>query len=135
MNRTKINRLLLVTRWGWPFGGGEAFMKDSMKWCESNYTEVLWLAFMNASTQQKYTEYQVNRLSETTAIIEIPNAIIVETGCINANVLIDWMKLLDPDIVHHQGAESRYCVESLSRIKSTNGFRISFLEWSTSLVS
>ena len=100
----RICRLLLVTRWGWPFGGGEAFMKDSMKWCESSYTEVLWLTFMDASTRQKYTVYRVDRVSETTAIVHIPNGITAE-GCIDSNVLVDWIKLLDPDVVHHQGAD------------------------------
>jgi glycosyltransferase involved in cell wall biosynthesis len=112
----RTSRLLLVTRWGWPFGGGEAFMKDSMKWCESSFTEVLWISFMDATSQQKYRTYQVTQLSETTATLQIPDGM-TEGGLIDATVLVDWIKLLDPDVVHHQGADRGVVLKVCQELK------------------
>lgn len=118
-----FRRLLLVTKWGWPFGGGEAFMKDSMRWCESSYTEVLWLTFMDATSRQKYGSYHVEKISDTMAIIKIPNAI-TDEGTIDASVLIDWIKLLDPDVIHHQGADRGLVLQvcQLLKVPMLSGF-------------
>ncbi len=110
-------RLLIITRWSHPFGGGESFMYDSMRWLKDKYSEILWISFVNAQTvpHKPYDILRVNRLSDTTAMVEIPNGTL-DNGSIDPDILHYWIRLLDPDVVHHQGHDRlvvlRACIQN-----------------------
>jgi len=91
-------KILLVSYWGWPiFGGGEQFLYDSMKWCYDEDMIVTWICFAKADSKEKPFFEKMNVIqSPYGCIIQIPGGFCTET-------LKNWILLLNPDIVHHQG--------------------------------
>lgn len=107
-------RLLIVTKWGYPFGGGEAFMRDSIDWCQSQFTEIIWLSFMCydavSAVHKPWPVYSVNKKSDKVAFVQVPNEM-------SAATLNWWIKTLDPDVVHHQGPERALVIKTCVNLK------------------
>lgn len=87
-------RYLIVTKWGYPFGGGEAFMFQTISWALSLGMEPYWISFCLADN--KSYEIFSAELVDGVPMIHVPG------GYSDAS-LEAWMRLIRPDIVHHQG--------------------------------
>lgn len=112
-------RLLILTNWAYPYGGGEAFLKDSaeflMKSAGDTYTEVLWLSF------QYFSDMRVHVPHERFQVIPWPGfemkaAFIHAPGPMTREKLALWVALLDPDVIHHQGSDRIMCVNLASEM-------------------
>lgn len=91
-------RLVNVSLWGWPiFGGGEQFLYDCMKWAHLAQMDVYWICFENANPNEprEFKQYRVIT-TEYGTIMQIPDGFKSET-------LKNWLKLLKPDVINHQG--------------------------------
>lgn len=86
---------LIATYWTYPFGGGEEFMYDSMEWAYNLGMKSYWVAFAN-SKNKPFDEFEVIKHQYGT-IIHIPGGFNVET-------FANWLYIIKPDIIHHQGA-------------------------------
>jgi glycosyltransferase involved in cell wall biosynthesis len=106
---------LIVTYWSYPFGGGEEFMYDTMEWAHNLGMKCFWLSFCDA----KNNEYPELKMSQQKygKIIHIPGGFSVET-------LSNWVYLIRPDIVHHQGhiRGKFYMSVEKQRIEFISGF-------------
>lgn len=80
-------RCLIITKIGFPFGGGEDFLLDSMSF--NNDIETYWISFCNKNQEN------IN-FSVKDKIINVP-------GGISEDNIIKWLKLLRPDFIHTQG--------------------------------
>lgn len=114
-NVLKNKIYVITTLWSYPFGGGEEIMYDTMEWASSFGMRCFWLAFSDSNNKPfeeldvKYYQYGV--------ILHIPGGFSVQT-------LTDWLYLLRPDIVHHQGhmREQFYRATEKLRIEFLTGF-------------
>lgn len=106
---------LILTKWAYPFGGGEEFMYQTMEWAHNLNMRVYWLCICD-SNNKNYTELEIDNHQYGT-IIKIPD------GFVEKNIL-NWLKLIKPDIIHHQGHVRRdfYDVCSTLRIPFVSGF-------------
>jgi hypothetical protein len=115
INILKNKIYVITTFWTYPFGGGEEIMYDTMEWASLLGMKCFWLAFADSHNKPfdeldiKYHEYGI--------IINIPNGLSVQT-------LTDWLYLIKPDIVHHQGhmREQFYMATEKLRIEFLSGF-------------
>lgn len=91
-------KILLVTYWGWPiFGGGEQYFYDSMKWCYEAGMSVTWICFAHPKPSDDNSFKKLNVINTPYGnIMQIP-------GGFDTNNLKNWIRLLNPDLVHHQG--------------------------------
>jgi hypothetical protein len=83
-------RLLIISKWGYPAGGGEAFLFNSAQWLLSEW-EVYWISLYNYnniaySGYDFYNESGIN-------MIKLPSI----------NSLEKMTYLIKPDLIHHQG--------------------------------
>jgi glycosyltransferase involved in cell wall biosynthesis len=86
---------LIVTYWGYPFGGGEEFMYDTMEWASTNGMLCYWLSFVDGKTGKNYDE---------TNIISTEHGTMINIdGGFDIQKLSNWIYLIRPDIVHQQG--------------------------------
>lgn len=97
-----MRRALFITKWGYPFGGGEEFMLQSLAWLSEAGYEAYWVSFTDAT----------NREWESLKIKD--NLIFAPGGMTEKNVAW-WIDYFQPDFVHHQGHSrllvSRVCKE------------------------
>ncbi len=84
---------VITTYWTYPFGGGEEFMYDSMEWAYNLGMKCYWLSFAD-SKNTLFKELNIRECDYGT-IIEIPN--------FSIEVLENWLYILKPHVVHHQG--------------------------------
>lgn len=85
---------LITTYWTYPFGGGEEFMYDTMEWASKLGMKSYWIAFTDSRNKQFETFSIIKH--EYGTIMHIPGGFNVET-------LSNWLYIIKPDIVHHQG--------------------------------
>ena len=85
---------LIATYWTYPFGGGEEFMYDTMEWAHNLGMRTYWISFSN-SKNENFKEFDIVQ-HKFGKILHIPNGFTV-------NKLSNWIYLLRPDIIHHQG--------------------------------
>ena len=85
---------LCITYWTYPFGGGEEFMYDTMEWANSLGMKCFWIAFCDAKK---------NPFSQLSVIQHPYGKILQIPGDLSVEVLSDWVYLLRPDVIHHQG--------------------------------
>lgn len=85
---------LVVSLWCYPFGGGEEYMHQTMEWTSSQGMKNYWISFTD-STNKPHQYLKINKCKNYTSI-NVP-------GGLTTDILIDWIKLIKPDIVHHQG--------------------------------
>lgn len=86
--------LLISSYWGYPFGGGEEYLYQSGLWAIKKNMNVYWISF-STSNNKPYDNFSIFNISGF-RIIKIP-------GGFNKNSLHNWIKIINPDIVHHQG--------------------------------
>lgn len=96
-------RLVILTNWGYPYGGGEAFLKDSVEWCRNMFTEIIWLSFMHWDAAAGHVPNQTFHVTASEAADEC-FAAVSAPGPMTREALDFWLGLLDPDVVHHQGS-------------------------------
>ena len=90
----KKKRYVIVTKWGYPFGGGEAFMFQTIKWALSLGMEPFWISFCLADNRP-YQEFSSEKFGGA-------NMIHIQNG-FDPKILEMWLRFLKPHIVHHQG--------------------------------
>jgi len=139
-------RYVIVTKWGYPYGGGEDYMLDTMHYATAHLRmHAVWLCYTDA-TNAPYTQTAVENVirlrndgpsdsqspgnslcdSEVRARTNAtPMAYIVRLmGGMRPRSVYAWLRLLQPTIVHHQGVE-KTCVEracALLRVPLLSGF-------------
>ena len=101
------NIYLIVTLWSYPFGGGESFMLQTMKWAHDNGMKSYWISF--SSSNGDHTELKIIRDKYGT-MIHIP-------GGFNEENILNWTKLFNPKIVHTQGNRRREIIETISKLR------------------
>ena len=89
-NRTYV----IVSKWAYPFGGGESFLFTTMEWAKKLNMNTYWLCFSEANNKP-FKDLVVEN-HDCGKIIKIP-------GGFSKVSLTLWLKLLNPDFVHHQG--------------------------------
>jgi glycosyltransferase involved in cell wall biosynthesis len=90
----KNKNYVITTYWSYPFGGGEEFMHQTMMWTKKLGMNNYWISFAKPDNT-KYEKLIIEDLSGYISI-KIP-------GGYNDIVLYNWLKILKPYIVHHQG--------------------------------
>lgn len=122
-NILKDKIYLITTYWTYPFGGGEEFMYDTMEWASELEMKPYWISFAD-SKNAHFEEFDCIKYDNGT-VLQIP-------GGFNVEVLRDWLYVLKPDIVHHQGMYRHkffLATEDL-RIEFVSGFHF----WSGALI-
>ena len=106
---------VIVSKWGYPFGGGEAFLYTTVEWATKLGMFTYWLCFTDAKNVN-YSTLMLDPLPNG-YIIRIPDGF-------NEDVLYNWLRLLRPDYVHHQGhmRKSFFDVCEKLRIEFLSGF-------------
>lgn len=95
MNNFLKNKVMLIlSLWCYPFGGGEEYLYQTTIWASSLGMKCYWISFTNS----KNVGHAVLDITDHKTFISIN-----VPGGFDNNVLINWLKLLNPDIVHHQG--------------------------------
>lgn len=110
-----MTRYLILTKWGYPGGGGEQFMYDTMRWAHLLNYEPYWISF-NKFGNEEYDKTQIIE-SEYGTLIYL-------SGGYNKKNIINWIKLLSPHFIHHQGTlrEELYSMSKELRINFLTGF-------------
>ena len=85
---------LLLSLWEYPFGGGEEFLYQTAIWASQLGMKCYWLSFANASNEN-HKELKIIDYDYFISI-GIPEGF-------SEKSLINWLKILKPDIIHHQG--------------------------------
>lgn len=88
-----INIYVLASIWCYPFGGGEEYLYQTIKWV--NAKKIYWVCFSNANNKP-FEKLEIEELNGKCLVFKIPNGFTEEK-------LYNWLKYLEPDIVHHQG--------------------------------
>jgi len=101
-------RYLVVTRWGYPFGGGEAYMRETLLWCLAQKMVCIWLSFTDAHNHPSL-KLQVKMTDGYLSIIP--------PGGFSETSLTFWLKTLRPDIVHHQGHNRMEIVTACAQLR------------------
>lgn len=115
MDVLKGRKYCVVSKWCYPFGGGEEFLYQSMEWAHNLGMECTWLCF--TKNGEPFDELLIEDANKYGKIIKVPGGLTPET-------LYNWLKLLKPCIVHHQGHQRVlfYDVCEKLRIEFLSGF-------------
>lgn len=105
-------KYLIISKWAYPFGGGEEFLFQTMTWAKDLGMLCFWICFTDAKNKN-YESLKIENESFG-YIIKVP-------GGIKNKTIKNWIKLINPDIIHHQGHERLFFYEE------TKQFRIPFL--------
>lgn len=90
---------LIVTMWHYDrYGGGEGIMMDTMKWAHNMGMISFWISFIDKNNNN-FNNIIIEKHTYGTTIA-IP-------GGYSKKTLINWLKLLEPDIIHHQGSHRK----------------------------
>jgi glycosyltransferase involved in cell wall biosynthesis len=105
-------RYVVVSYWGYPFGGGEEFLLQSMSWGLEWGMQVCWLCFTNAQNipYAKFSVKPVKKFGKTGYIVRVPGGFTVAK-------LRHWLLLLGPDIIHHQGHKRLECLTAAQDLR------------------
>jgi len=116
LNDVLLNKVYLIaTYWTYPFGGGEEFMYDTMEWASGLGMKSYWIAFAN-SNNKTFERFEIIKHQYGT-IIHVP-------GGFQTDTLTNWLYIIKPDIVHHQGLfrEGFFMAVEEMRIEFLTGF-------------
>ena len=94
MNVFRDKVLLILSLWEYPFGGGEEYLFQTAIWGSQYKMKCYWLSLTD-SKNKPHNELKIND-EKYFISIKIP-------GGFNEETIINWLTLLKPDIVHHQG--------------------------------
>lgn len=95
-------RYVIVTNWAFPFGGGEAFMYQTMEWATAMGMKVFWVCFSKSDNKTFERFEAVPAISRDGSGKRIGTLLRVPGG-LNEKAIQMWVTLLRADIVHHQG--------------------------------
>lgn len=96
-NILKNKTVLIASLWGYPFGGGEEYLYETAMWQKKYNINTYWLCFNDVNNQNKpYAELSIAKVENSFIIIKVP-------GGFDKKVLYNWIKIINPDLVHHQG--------------------------------
>jgi glycosyltransferase involved in cell wall biosynthesis len=115
MNLFTDKNYVIVSNWAYPFGGGEEYLYTTMEWAKKLGMKTYWICFCTAN----------NKIYEDFSITEYEYGTMIKLqGGLNKDVLRDWLFMLKPDIVHHQGGMRNiiYKVCKKLRIEFMSGF-------------
>lgn len=112
---------MIVSLYGKNSGGGASFLEDSMDWLNQSGFKCLWLNFSNYDNTQ-YSKLKIDYVNLSAVIIQFNNGF-------NTQVLSNWIKLIQPDVVNHQGHKRLeiaqvcfdHCVPLITGIHFWNG--------------
>lgn len=112
----KNKTILIASLWGYPFGGGEEYLYQTAIWQKNHNMITYWLCFNSANGNKPYEKISIEKVDDKIIIIKVPDGF-------NKKTLYNWMKLLNPDLVHHQGHYRKdfYDVCSLLSIEFLTG--------------
>lgn len=85
---------ILLSNWGFPFGGGEEYMYQTAQWTKELGMKNYWICFSSANNKP-YEKLEIIE-TEYFTMIKVP-------GGIQEKSVYNLLKLIKPDIVHHQG--------------------------------
>lgn len=108
-------RYIIVSNWAYPFGGGEEFLYTTMEWAKKIGMKPYWLCFCNAD----------NKIYNDFSIVEYEYGTIIKLqGGICKSTIYNWLFMLKPDIVHHQGGMRNMIYKACKklRIEFMSGF-------------
>lgn len=104
------NRVMMIlSLWCYPFGGGEEYLYQTAIWASNVGMKCYWLSFSNA----KNINHPRLAIHDHKSFISIDIP-----GGFNANVLVNWLRLINPDVVHHQGHMRRDFYDCCEKIRS-----------------
>lgn len=89
-----MKKYCIITLWSYPFGGGEKYMYDTLKWSKELGYKNYWISFMKAN-QEVYQDTIIEN-NDLCTFIKIENGF-------DTKSLLYWLKFIRPDIIHHQG--------------------------------
>lgn len=107
-NNFKNKTYLVISYWDYPFGGGEEYMYQTMRWTKQAGMNNFWISFAN-SENKNHTCFQVQKYDTYTAIR-------ISDG-LDSKKLLNWIKLLNPDLVHHQGHYHDIIYEACDKLR------------------
>lgn len=115
MDILKDKVYVIISKWCYPFGGGEEFLYQSMAWADKLGMHTYWVCF-STSANTNFDELYIEKHEHGT-IIKVPDGF-------SKGSLKLWLKLLKPDFVHHQGhlRKEFYEVCSKLRVPFLSGF-------------
>ncbi len=109
-------KYMIVTNWCYPFGGGEDFMYQTLEWAQKFFNaECYWISFTTPN-KKTHERFEIKKDKNGTFIYI--------SGGFDEKTLYMWLKIIKPDIVHHQGhyREQFYTACELLRINFISGF-------------
>jgi glycosyltransferase involved in cell wall biosynthesis len=124
MNHLLKDKIYVVaSNWSYPFGGGEEFLYQTLQWALDLGMKCYWVCFSNA--QNKPYEELLIEQSKYGKIIKVP-------GGFSKESLHNWLKILKPDLVHHQGhlRKDFYDVCKELRVEFLSGYHF----WSGAII-
>lgn len=114
MECLKNRTILILSFWGYPFGGGEEYLYQTAVWCVKMGMKCYWLSF-SQSNNKEYSKLSIDKVNDF-YMIQVP-------GGFNEVNIYNWIKLINPDVVHHQGhlRENFYKIVSQLKIEFITG--------------
>lgn len=108
------NKYVIVTKWCYPYGGGEEFMLQTMKWMQQMGYICIWLSFYNFKNEP-FDKFLMDKTDDG-YMLKIP-------GGFSSEKVFNWLKLLKPSLVHHQGdlLNEVFQVSRILRIQMVSG--------------
>lgn len=114
-------KYLIVSLWCYPFGGGESFLLQTMKWAKNIGMNCFWISFCSVSSNNSITSNSNNSFDKDFDKLYIENyfygTIIKIPGGFNTDNLYNWVKIIKPDIVHTQGHRRFEIIETISKLR------------------
>lgn len=89
-----MSRFVVVTKWSYPFGGGEAYCHELLEWCAGQFDECIWISFTTPDNRP----HAVAAVESRGAYMHL-----ALPGGFSEEVLYHWVKLLRPRLVYTQG--------------------------------
>lgn len=100
-----MRKCVIITKIGYPFGGGEDYLFSTIQWLIESNIDVIWLCFGDLY-HNLYTEFKVFH----EYIIQIPRGF-------DKTTIRNWVTLLSPDIIHTQGLGLEIILPALIPLK------------------
>lgn len=112
----KNKTYMIITKWSYPFGGGEEFMYQTMEWGTRLGMKCFWLSFWDGKNNKPYESVSIEK-KDCGIFIKI-------NGGFDEKNIKNWIKLIGPEVVHHQGSlrEDIYKCCSMQRVEFMSGF-------------
>lgn len=104
-----MSTYLIVTLWSYPFGGGESFLYQTMEWANKIGMKSYWISFMSVNPNSEYKSLEVT-VDANGTMIKVP-------GGFDVDNLLNWVKILNPQIVHTQGLKRKEIIETVSKLR------------------